>query len=232
MNKQTYTIRYEFIFPSGNQEDFELVLDEAAMSLINFNGESKPEWAKLHHKQCSCCTLTEDAHPYCPIAVNIEELVNNFKDRLSIEQCLVKCITPERTYMKDTSVQAGLYSILGIVMATSNCPVMDFYKPMARFHLPFSSTKETVFRSASVYLLQQYFEYKRGRQPDMEMEQLGKNLQLVQQVNTGIIARIRSVSIKDADANAVIILDSFSKLLEMAIEKNLSSLEYLFPPKS
>lgn len=224
-----YVIRYEFYFHSGNQQEFEVVLDKATLSLVNFSRKSKPDWTKLLHKQCSCCSLREDQHPYCPIAVNIAELVDNFKGHLSTEKCRVRCVTPERTYMKDTRIQEGLYSILGIVMATSDCPVMSFYKPMARFHLPFSTSEETLFRSASVYLLQQYFEYKRGGQPDLEMAHLSSRLQMVQDVNTWIIARIRSVSVKDADANAVIILDSFSKLLEMAIEDRLSSLEYLFP---
>ncbi|MFP3981036.1 MAG: DUF6901 family protein [Desulfobacterales bacterium] len=224
-----YTIQYEFQFHSGNRQEFEVVLDKVTLSLVNFSRKTRPDWTKLMHKQCSCCSLSEDRHPYCPIAVNIAELVDNFKGRLSIEKCRVKCVTPERTYMKDTRIQDGLYSILGIVMATSDCPVMSFYKPMARFHLPFSTSEETLFRSASVYLLQQYFEHKRGGQPDLEMRHLSSRLQMVQDVNTGIIARIRSVSVKDADANAVIILDSFSKLLEMAIEDRLSSLEYLFP---
>jgi hypothetical protein len=231
MDSKQYTIRYEFAFPNGTEQHFELVLDAVTISLVNFTGQARPHWTRLSHKQCRCCPLTEQTHPYCPIAVNIAELVDNFKDRLSIDECVVKCVTPERTYSKSTNVQDGLYSILGIVMPTSDCPVMAFYKPMARFHLPFSNTLETVFRSASIYLLQQYFEYKRGRLPDLEMQQLGRKLQLVQQVNTGILARIRSVSVKDADSNAVIILDSFSQLLGMAIENNLSSLEDLFPPR-
>ncbi|MGM0656917.1 MAG: DUF6901 family protein [Thermodesulfobacteriota bacterium] len=231
MKNNNYSIRYEFLFSRGDKKEFELVLDEATMLLVNFNGKSKPQWTKLTHEQCRCCPLSEDDSPYCPVAVNIAELVDNFKDRLSTEECLVKCISPERTCMKDTRINSGLYSILGIIMATSDCPVMDFYKPMARFHLPFSTTKETLFRSASVYLLQQFFEYKRGGHPDLEMKQLGRRLQMVQYVNTGIMARIKSLTVKDADANAVIILDSFSKILEMNIEDRLSSIEHLFPPE-
>lgn len=231
MQSQHYSIRYEFLFPGGDKKEFELVFDESTMSLINFNGKEKPEWTRLTQEQCSCCPLSEAEYPYCPVAVNIAEMVENFKDRLSTEECTVKCITPARTCMKDTRIQQGLYSILGIVMATSDCPVMDIYKPMARFHLPFSTTKETLFRSSAVYMLQQYFEYKRGGHPDLEMKHLGGRLQMVQEVNTGIIARIRNLSIKDADANAVIILDSFSKILEMDLDDRLSSLEYLFPPK-
>jgi len=231
MSNNLYTIQYEFSFPAGTVENFEIVLDEASVSLVNFNGEIKPAWTELSHKQCRCCPLDAAENPYCPIAVNIAEMVERFKDRLSIDECLVKCVTPERTYLKETSVTEGLYSILGIVMATSDCPIMSFYKPMARFHLPFSSTKETLFRSASVYLLQQYFEHKRGQKPDLELHELGNQLKKVQQVNTGTLARIRSVSKKDADSNAIIILDCFSQILSMAIEGSLSSLEYLFPPK-
>lgn len=228
-SRRHYAIQYEFHFHGGNHQEFEVVLDKATLSLVNFSRRPGPGWTKLAHQQCSCCPLSEDTHPDCPIAVNIAELVDSFKGRLSTEKCLVKCVTPERTYMKDTRIQEGLYSILGIVMATSDCPVMNFYKPMARFHLPFSTSEETLFRSASVYLLQQYFEHKRGGQPDFEIQHLRSRLRRVQDVNTGIIARIRSVSVKDADANAVIILDSFSKLLDMALEDRLSSLEYLFP---
>ncbi|MDZ7832801.1 MAG: hypothetical protein U5L07_13685 [Desulfobacterales bacterium] len=231
MSNNLYTIQYEFSFPAGAVENFEIVLDEASVSLVNFNGEIKPAWTELSHKQCRCCPLDTAENPYCPIAVNIAEMVERFKDRLSIDECLVKCVTPERTYLKDTNVTEGLYSILGVVMATSGCPIMSFYKPMARFHLPFSSTKETLFRSASVYLLLQYFEHKRGQKPDLELHELGNQLKKVQQVNTGTLARIRSVSKKDADSNAIIILDSFSQILSMAIEGSLSSLEYLFPPK-
>ena len=231
MENEHYTIQYEFSFPGGNVEKFDLVLDEATVSLINFNADLRPFWTRLSHKQCKCCPLDEEKNPYCPVAVNIAELVERFKDRLSIEECLVKCVTPERTYLKETSVTEGLYSILGIVMATSDCPIMAFYKPMARFHLPFASTQETVFRSASCYLLQQYFEHKRGNKPDLELQELGNHLVKVQQVNTGALARIRSVPRKDADSNAIIILDSFSQILSMAIEGSLSSLEYLFPPR-
>ena len=47
--------------------------------------------------------------------------------------------TAERNVWKDGLVQKGLSSIFGVVMAKSNCPVMNFLKPMARFHLLFST---------------------------------------------------------------------------------------------
>jgi hypothetical protein len=45
---------------------------------------------------------------------------------------------------------------MGIIMATSGCPVLDHLRPMARFHMPFSSPLGTSVRSLSMYILAQY----------------------------------------------------------------------------
>ena len=118
---------------------------------------SRPDWTYLADHQCSCCALDKKNVTHCPIAVNISELVTAFKDMVSHESCNVSCITAERTVTKNTLVQDGLSSIMGIIMATSGCPTMDILKPMARFHLPFATVDEAMFRSISVYLLRQYF---------------------------------------------------------------------------
>ena len=81
------------------------------------------------------------------MALNIADIVEAFQGTVSYDRCLVRCTTPERTYLKKTSITEALFSIFGIVMATSGCPVMDFFRPMARFHLPFATTDETAFRS-------------------------------------------------------------------------------------
>ena len=115
-------------------------------------------------------------------------------------------------------------------MATGNCPVMDFFKPMARFHLPFSTIQETIFRSTSVYLLRQYFEVQRGKTPDLKLEKLDELYERVQMVNLGILARTKNVVKKDAEQNAIIILNALAQMLSMEISDNLYSIEYLFTP--
>jgi hypothetical protein len=92
-------------------------------------------------------------HPFCPVAVNISELVTAIKDTASYAPCKVSCHSHQRTVIKDTVVQEGLASILGLVMATSGCPVMDFFRPLARFHLPFTNVEESIFRVATAYML-------------------------------------------------------------------------------
>ncbi len=228
VEKTSYCITYEFQFESGNIKKFNITLDPETITLVPKGSDPKPDWTKLEFHQCSCCTLEKELNPFCPIAVNIAEIVEEFKNEISSDQCTVICKTPERTYMKKATVQEGLFSIFGIVMATSNCPVMNFFKPMARFHLPFSTVEETIFRSSSIYLLRQYFEYKKGLIPDLELTKLDQHYEKVQKVNSGILDRTGHIAKKDADKNAIVILNALAQMLSFEISDNLNSLEYLF----
>lgn len=228
MSDRFYRIVYEFEFDNGTTKLFDLKLDPETVTLVFPDQENKPDWTRLDYHQCACCPLDSETHPYCPVALNIAELVEEFKDAISSDYCHVRCTTPERSCSKKTAIQEGLFSIFGIVMATSNCPVMNFFKPMARFHLPFSTLEETIFRSTSIYLLRQYFEYKKGNSPDLELAKLDDHYNKVQEVNHGIIRRTESVAKKDADKNAIIILNALAQMLGVEISDNLNSLEYLF----
>jgi hypothetical protein len=187
-----------------------------------------PPWTQLSYKQCQCCPLSPQKELYCPVAVNISDLVNRFKDILSHKNCMVVCETIDRTYSKNTSAMDALTSVFGIVMATSNCPVMDFLKPMARFHLPFSSVEETTARSTSLFLLGQYFKYKKGKVNGFDFDELEKSYARVQLVNEGLLARIQSLGKEDADKNAIITLHSLSQFLSLEMDFSLSTVAHLF----
>ncbi len=233
MAKKAYKIVYEFFFKKGKSKVFQLALHPETITLLRLKTEPRKEyeWTLLKNNQCECCPLDENEHKYCPIAVNIAELVEEFKNTFSFNDCIVRCATPERTYLKKTSIQEGLFSIFGVIMATSNCPIMDFLKPMARFHLPFSTIQETIFRSTSIHLLRQYFNQKKGKPMDMNLEKLDEHYGKVQLLNKGMLARTNTVLEKSADAdnNAIIILNALAQMFNVEIEENLNSIEYLFP---
>lgn len=50
----------------------------------------------------------------------------------------------------------------------------------------------------------------------------------VQQVNEGLLKRIKSVGSEDADKNAIITLHSLSQFLSMEIDYSLAGLESIF----
>ena len=137
-------------------------------------------------------------------------------------------MTGARTVSKNTSVQDGLSSILGMIMATSSCPSLSLLKPLAYFHLPFATVEETLFRAASSYLLRQYFIAADGGEADFSLAIIGSHYSDIQKVNAGILRRIHSAARSDADKNALIILNSLAQILEMEIADQLESLRPLF----
>ncbi len=230
MNKQNpFRFNYQFQFEDDYTKNYHIALDPKTLSLIPDVHRHKPQgWTRLNYKQCSACPLTIDSHPFCPIALNIMELVETFKDVLSYHNCTVVCETEDRTYSKNTSIMEGLSAIFGVIMATSDCPIMNFLKPMARFHLPFSNVEETTARTTSLYLLSQYFKYKERPDIKIDFKPLENHYAQVRMVNEGIIKRISTVSKQDADKNAIVTLHSLSLFLSMEIDYSLSSLEYIF----
>ncbi len=230
-------VSYVFEFPTGEIFQYDLRIDATTLSLVPETEEADgtevtyPDWTRLGHCQCQHCPLPENDQPRCPISVNVAQLVDAFRDVYSTLPVKISVHTDERTYLKEGPVQRGLASILGLIMATSGCPHMNFLKPMARFHLPFATSEETIVRSTSMYLLAQYFIARRGEAPDMKLTKLDEAYARVQKVNFGVSARIRSAaetSRGDASSNAVVILFTVAQLLSTAIEENLDAIEDLF----
>jgi len=228
VSESTIEFVYRFGFADGTSRSYTVALDRATLSFQPATQEPPPAWARLENHQCGHCPLEPAEHPYCPVATNMSALVESFKDKASCAEAAVTVATAERIYVKELPVQRGIFGILGLIMATSACPYMEFLKPMARFHLPFSTAEETIVRSVSMYLLHQYFVAKRGGQPDLRLEHLEAYYESIQKVNEGMLERIKGVVENDADLNALIILQGFADLLTMAISKDLSKLEPLF----
>jgi hypothetical protein len=228
MNQPAYRFDYTIEVNGGQTTHFNIALDPQTLAMVPAGNTYHPEWTVLVYRQCACCPLVPENVAFCPIAVNIAQLVERFKDILSHKDCLVVCETNDRTYSKHTSAMEGLTSIFGIIMATSNCPMMNFLKPMARFHLPFSSVEETMVRSTSFFLLGQYFEYKKGHIKGFDFDRLEKKYANVQKVNEGLLERIRSLGNKDADKNAIITLHSISQFLSMEMDFSLNLIAPMF----
>jgi len=227
-DKETIFFKYYFIFDDGKRETFKILLDRKTLKLIPDTSRKPAPWTKLEHHQCSNCPLKKETSPECPLAINLSTAIPQFSDRQSFDRVHVMVETAERTYTKDTTLQSGLSAMMGIFMVTSDCPVMDILKPMVRFHLPFASVEETVYRAATTFLLRQYFKYKNGENSDWDLKGLLAGYEQIQMVNIGMAQRMRSVVDKDANLNALIVLDVFAKELPYSIETKLQELEYLF----
>ena len=218
---------YAFQFPNGTAQQFEVLLDPDTLELLAPRDAPRPAWTRLKYYQCENCPLGDDVE-YCPVAVNLAALVETFKDSISFEDTTVKVGTAERTYEKEAPLQKGLSSIIGIYMVTSNCPVMDRLRPNVRFHLPFASMDETIYRAVAMYLVAQYFRMRKGKEPDWELKHLSEMYEDVAKVNRGMSDRIRNATAEDANVNAVIILSTQGGMVPTYVEDSLAEMEHLF----
>ena len=224
-----FGIRYSFTLRDGSIKKFDVALDAESLRLIPKKRKSYPQWTALSHHQCPNCPLKESTHPRCPIAANLVDVVRFFKDSISWEEADIEITTEARQYRKHTTLQRGISSLIGIYMVTSGCPIMDKLKPMVKTHLPFATPQETMYRAISMYLLAQYFLYRKGRTPDWKLEKLLKTYEAIRIVNRKFTERLGSTGIQDASLNAVIRLNVFADLATLALEeKGLDDIERLF----
>ena len=227
-----YVIKYVFKYEEAEDLVIPIKLDKKTLELVTEDTpEVEKDWTKLDFNQCECCPLKTENHSHCPAAKGLSMFIERFADNLSHVTTKVAVVTPERTYYKETSLQNGIYSIMGLVTATSGCPIFHPLKPMARFHLPFSTVEETLTRALSFHLIRQYFEAQKQENIDpLSLDDLNETYKNIDEVNKGLLTRIRAVSKKDANQNALIVLDAFKTMLSGAIDDDFEDLtEYVFP---
>lgn len=185
-------------------------------------------WTRLGFHQCHNCPLYAETHPHCPAARNLIPLVEACGEFTSHDEAKLDVATPERRIVATTTLQRAVSSLLGLIMATSACPHLAFFRPMARFHLPLASEEETIFRSAATYLLTRHFQARAGEDPDPGLEGLREIYANLQLVNRAMAERLRARCAEDAAVNALVLLDLFAKNIPYSIEDRLEDIAYLF----
>ncbi len=224
------TITYQFRWPGGKEEEFNVLLDRESLTLVHQQERAlPPNWARLETFRCPVCPLSQNHFPYCPTAVRLMELVSFFGDTISYEDVDVTVITPERNFSKQITVQQGLSSLMGIYMVAGGCPVMEKLKPMVRFHLPFASLTETRYRALSMYMMAQYFRHRQGKEADLDLKGFFELYEKIHQVNLHFSKRLRAMIQEDASMNALSILNTFADSVLFTMEEDsFSDLEPLF----
>jgi len=190
--------------------------------------EPYPEWTKLESNQCPNCPLKTADCQNCPAAIRVHEVLETFKDSTSIEKIDLSVITHRRIYKQECDLQSALNSMLGLQMATSGCPILEKLRGMATFHMPFCSFGETLYRTVSAYLTQQFFIHKEGGQADWDLDGLKAFYGELETLNQAFSLRIRAIEESDAASNAIVMFFASSIVAAEAIEDGLSEYKDYF----
>jgi len=228
--KENFTVHYSFTFPDKHEIRFDLNLNGETLDCMDPQPPDPPQWTRLDYYQCPHCPFSVKTHAHCPLAMRLSSMVGELNQVISFDDVHVEVTTDERFVSLDTSAQKGISSLMGLMMATSGCPHTAFFKPMARFHLPFAQQEETIYRATSMYLLAQYFLKEKGQDPDMTLNGLTRIYENIEELNVAVANRLRAANETDSAVNAVVILDMYAKSCSMVISDSLEEIRYLFAP--
>jgi hypothetical protein len=222
---EALSIRYRFDLPDGTQKTLNFTFHPATFRLTNAPPATPPFWTELKFNQCANCPLSPAAHPHCPAALQLAAALEPLKTLVSFDTVGVTVLQSDRTVYVETTAQQAMSSVLGLIMATAGCPWTDRLRPMARFHLPFASEAETVYRIVSMFLLSREMTSTDTRPAFGALTELYENLHLV---NRDMSRRLGAATNTDPARNAMALLDSYATLLPAALDRSLEEWKPLF----
>jgi len=221
-------IQYRIVAPGMPEVSLRLRFDPNTFESVEATPRNPPAWTALDFHQCPNCPLEVASHRQCPAALRLAPALEKFSTLAPVRPVHAEVTTPERTFSAQLPLARVLSSLVGLIMATSSCPRTHFLLPMARFHLPFATDEETLYRAVSAYLLGQYYRGKQGHQPDVDLEGLATLYKELQVVNSAMTARLRASSGESRVAQALVSLDLFAHSLPFDIKSSLARVRHLF----
>jgi hypothetical protein len=221
-------LTYRVALPDSRERVFDLQLDRDTAQLTSPADPDPPAWTELPFHQCSGCPLDKATTKHCPAALHLASVIDGFTDLVSYDTVRVTVETEERSVVATLSAQQALASLMGLIMASSGCPRTAVFRPMARFHLPFSNESETAYRVAAMYLMAQHFKARDGGSANFDLKNLESVYHGMHAVNRGMAQRLRAASRQDAIVNAIVLLDVYSSLVPSAINEILDEIKPAF----
>ena len=221
------SITYLFKFLEDGSE---LKIETASAS------ETKPDraavtpaaWTQLAYCQCSNCPLKREQVEHCPAALDIQPIIEDFRKMPGFTKVEVTVVSGEREYRKTTGLEEGLRSLMGLVLANSECPILKKLRPMAHTHLPFANQDEFIIRSAGTYLLRQYFNLKDNQATDWNLEGLVNLNRELQLVNQALWQRVHSACERDSNLKALLSFFTLSSSVSYSLETQLNKIKSRF----
>lgn len=212
------SIEYRIVLDDSHNFTYQIELERGYPSE---RAASAPKWTRLEYNQCSNCPLKKESCSHCPAALDLYQVIEDFRGLPAFQKADCSVTTPEREYFKRTGLEEALRSLLGVIMASSACPWLGRLRPMAQQHLPFASQQEFILRAVSHYLARQYFNFREGRAADWELKGLVDLYKQLQLVNQAFWQRILDTCEGDSNLKAFLSFFSMASSMSYSLEAQL-----------
>lgn len=217
----THTVSYLFRLANGGEHRFDVDLDRPAAQAA----DGLPGWTALAQNACPHCPLPKAAGAVCPAAADLVPVVKRFSALASIEGAEVRVITDVREVRKRTDVQTALSGLMGLILATSGCPILRRLRPLAQTHLPFLTETEMVYRMAAMQLLGCFL-----RGEPASFDGLHHFFDDLDTLDKAFADRLRTAAEKDASLNALMVLHARAMIASLSIDQELERIRGWFEP--
>jgi hypothetical protein len=211
------TITYVFQIDSGAEVRFDVDLKRPAP-----DGDL-PDWTLLEKDKCPHCPLPAKPGARCPAAADLVPLIERFSALASIGIADVRVVRSEYEVSKRTDTQTALSAMMGLILATSGCPILGRMRPLAHTHLPFASETETIYRIVAMHLLACFLD-----ETAADLKGLEALFADIDKLNLAFAQRIRRAIKQDASINALVLLHSRNMMASLLIEENVEKIRTWF----
>ncbi len=215
----THTVTYLFHLANGGEQRFDVELDRPAARAA----DGLPGWTALAQNTCPHCPLPKAAGAVCPAAADLAPVVKRFSALASIEGAEVRVVTDVREVRKRTDVQTALSGLMGLILATSGCPILRRLRPLAQTHLPFLTETEMVYRMAAMQLFGCFL-----RGEPASFDGLRHFFDDLDSLDKAFAERLRTAAEKDASLNALMVLHARAMIASLSIDHELERIKGWF----
>lgn len=212
-----HTITYIFRLESGVEYRFDVDLDRSAA-----DGDL-PDWTLLETEKCAHCPLPSGSGARCPAAADLAPVIERFSELASIDSVEVRVVRAHYEAHKRTDTQTALSALMGLILATSACPILSRMRPLAHTHLPFSTETEMVYRICAMHLFDCFL---KGTTADLRG--LSGLFADIAKLNEAFARRITRATQRDASINALVKLHARSMLASLSIEGRMDEIRTWF----
>lgn len=218
-NAQPQGVVYLFHLENGAEYRFDVRIDRPTATAQ----AGLPGWTALEQNRCPHCPLPKAPGAVCPAAADLAPIVSRFSALASFERAEVRVISPEREVRKQTDIQTALSGLMGLILASSGCPILRRLRPLAQTHLPFTPQSEALYRVAAMHLFGCFL---RGEPASLDgLRHFFDDLDALDQA---FAERLRVAAEKDASLNALLMLHAQALMVSLSLDEGLKQIRRWF----
>ncbi len=215
----TNIVTYLFRLEDGSEHRFDVEIDRPVATASS----ALPAWTALEQSRCPHCPLPARPGALCPAAADLAPVVTRFSELASFVRAEVRALTSEREVKKETDVQTALAGLMGLILATSGCPILARLRPLAQTHIPFSSQTETLYRMAAMHLFGCFL-----RGEPASFDGLQRFFDDLDQLDQALAERLRIAAQRDGSLNALLMLHARALMVSLSLDEGLKRVRRWF----